>query len=111
MTDAERIAEILRSLPAEDAAFLAAQLAQLAPPWQRRAARLAERDAAVREALATYAGLPSSPAAKALAAELRRVAACPHARGERMEQLRRIITLSGGKTLKWRRIFDIGAVA
>jgi hypothetical protein len=106
MTAAARLAAILAALPAEDAAFLAAQLA---PPWQRRAARLAERDAAVREALAAHAGLPSRRAAEALAAELRRAAATPHARGERAELLRQIVDLSGGNALGWRRIIDLGA--
>ena len=104
MTDADRLAAILAALPAEDAAFLATQLA---PPWQRRRDRLAERDSAVREALAAHAGLPRKPAAMALATELLRVTAIPHARGERVELLRRIIDLGGG--LAWRRIYDIGA--
>jgi hypothetical protein len=108
MNPADRLAAILAALPAEDAAFIAAQLA---PPWQRRAARLAERDAAVREALAVHSGLPPRPAAEALAAELRRGAACPHAHGDRAELLRQIVALSGGKALGWRRILDIGVVA
>ena len=102
MTDADRLAAILAALPAEDAAFLATQLA---PPWQRRRDRLAERDSAVREALAAHAGLARKPAAMALATELLRVTATPHARGERVELLRRIIDLGGG--LAWRRIYDI----
>ena len=106
MTDADRLAAILAALPAEDAAFLATQLA---PPWQRRRGRLAERDSAVREALAALAGLARKPAAMALATELLRVATTPHARGERVELLRRIIDLSEAGGLAWRRIYDIGA--
>ncbi len=105
VTDADRLAAILASLPREDAAFLAAQLA---PPWQRRRDRLAERDAAVREALAVHASLPRKPAAKARATELLRVAATPQARGERTELLRRILDLSEAGGLAWRRIYDIG---
>jgi len=107
MTAAARLAAILAALPAEDAAFLAAQLA---PPWQRRAARLAERDAAVREALAAHSGLARKPAAMALATELLRAAATPYARGDRTELLRRILDLSEAGGLAWRRIYDIGAM-
>jgi hypothetical protein len=105
MTDAERLAAILALLPADDAAFLAAQMA---PPWQRRAARMAERDGLVREALAAHATLPARPAAEALAAELRRMSATPHARGDRAQLLRGILELSGKGGLAWRRIMDIG---
>jgi hypothetical protein len=105
---AARVTSILAALPTDDAAFLRALMA---PPWQRRAGRLAERDAAVREALAVHAGLPPRPAAEALAAELRRATTCPHAKGERADQLRRILDLSGARALGWRRIVDIGAVA
>jgi hypothetical protein len=105
-TDADRLAAILAALPAEDAAFLAGQLA---PPWQRRRDRLAERAAAVREALAAHAGLARKPAAIALATELVRITSTPHARGPRPDLMRRIIDLGG--TLAWRRIYDIGAPA
>jgi hypothetical protein len=108
MTAADRLAAILAALPAEDAAFLAAQMA---PPWQRRAARLSERDDAVRHALAVHSDLLPRPAAEALAAELRCITATSHARGDRAELLRQIVTLSGQKALGWRRILDIGAVA
>jgi hypothetical protein len=103
-----RVTAILAALPTDDAAFLRGLMA---PPWQRRAARLAERDAMVREALAAHACTAPRPAAEALAAELCRAAACPHAKGDRAELLRRIVELSGAKALGWRRIVDIGAVS
>ena len=42
-----------------------------------------------------------------LASELGRMTATPHARGERAELLRRILDLSNGNALAWRRIVDI----
>jgi hypothetical protein len=107
MTDADRLAAILATLPPADVAFLQAQFAA---PWERRAARLAERDAAVRQAIAAHAALAPRPAAEALATELRRITATPHSQGSRTELLRRIVELSGNKPLAWRRILDIGTV-
>ena len=73
--------------------------------------RLAERDALVRLALLIYSDLRPCRAAVALADELRRATACPHAVGERAALLRRILSLSGGRALAWRRIVDIAEAA
>ena len=105
MRDAERMRAILAQLPAADADFLRAQIGQ---PWERRAHRLAERDAAVREALAVYRGKAPYAAAKAVEQELRHAACAPHATGPRAALLRRIIDLSDRRGLAWRRIVDIG---
>ena len=82
-----------------------------AAPWQRRANRLAERDTLVRLALLAYADLRPCRAADALSTELQRATACPHAIGERAALLRRILSLSGGRALAWRRIVDIAEAA
>ena len=52
-----------------------------------------------------YAALPPRPGAEALATELRRVT--PHTKGERADLVRKIIGLSGGRPLAWRRIMDV----
>ena len=54
-----------------------------------------------------YRDLKASRAAVALASELNRIAVCPHAIGDRADLLRRILELSNGRTLEWRRIADI----
>lgn len=109
MTDLDhgRLARIAATLPADDAAFLHALADRLDPPWQRRARRLAARDEAVRLALLACSDLRPCRAAAVLASELRRMVTTPHAQGERAALLRRILTLSGGRALAWRRIVDI----
>jgi glutamyl-tRNA reductase len=100
----DRILVAGRPLDQDDVELLASILD---PAWKRRAARLAQRNAAVREALTAYTGWCNDRAAKALLKELRDVASFPHKNGEREELLRRIIQLSGDKIIKVRRITDI----
>jgi hypothetical protein len=102
--DAAMLEAVCAALPPDYAAWVADRLA---PAWERRAARLAQRNAAVREALTAYTGWCNDRAAKALLKELRDVASFPHKKGEREELLRRIIQLSGDKIIKVRRITDI----
>lgn len=106
MTRAEldRLGRICAELPPADAAWLHERLA---PPWARRGARQAARAALIRDALRQYDGWRPTRAAMALADDLRRIAACPFAIGDRAELLREIVDLSGGEALAWRRIHDI----
>jgi hypothetical protein len=67
--DRGRLARILGRLDPDDQAWL---LTQFEPPWQRRARRLAARDAAIRELIPAYNHLPSGRAmAKVIAKALR----------------------------------------
>jgi hypothetical protein len=81
----------------------------IAPPWALRAARHAERAAAIQEALTAYEGWRPTRAADELASELMRVAACHTAIGERADLLRRIIALSNGRVIGARQIYSIMA--
>ncbi len=110
--DHVRLDRLAAALPPALAADLRDLVADLtSAPWQRRRRQLAARDDAVRLALLTHADLKPCRAAEALASELTRAAACPHARGERADLLRRILTMSNGKALAWRRIVDIAEAA
>jgi hypothetical protein len=106
-TMAERLAAILARLPPDDAALVAELADRAALPWERRAARKAERDRLVRLAAETYADWRRTIAAKYLAAELRRAAGCPHSESNRVGLLREIIRLSGDRVIEWRSVYDI----
>ena len=73
LEDRERIARILARLDVDDAAWLGDRLAE---PWQRRARRIAARDAAIRDYALGYHPLESGRAmAAAIAVELARYCA------------------------------------
>ncbi|MGJ0506031.1 MAG: hypothetical protein ACR652_02630 [Methylocystis sp.] len=86
-----------------------------------RAEWVRQRDDAIREALAScFPGETPSGAAKALAAELRKYAAggwtrerdletMPNGSSDLRLQMHRIMQLSDGKVLAWRRLLQIAA--
>ncbi len=102
--DLARMGAICARLPPDDAAWVANRLA---PASYLRAARLDQRDGAVREALGRYSDWCQYRAAEALARELRNATACPHAIGERADLLRRIIQLSGDRPIGASQITNI----
>lgn len=104
MARAIAVAELCSRLPPADAE-LVRSLAGSMPAWESRAARLAERDGAVRQAMAGYVDRRPSRAAVALAEELQH----PFVSGDaaRTALLRRINMLSGPTPLKWRQILNV----
>ena len=105
-----RLAAILAQLPTEDAQWLAGRVI-LDSPADRRAARLARRDAAIMTAVA-FTGLRPCRAATELERDLTRYAATGWQRGEAPTEPRRallhsILKEKNGKTLRWRQLLNI----
>ena len=105
-----RLAAILAQLPTEDAAWLAPRVL-LETAEDRRAARLARRDAAIMRAV-EGTGLRPSRAASELERDLIRYAATGWQRQETPTEPRRallhsILKENNGKTLRWRQLLNI----
>lgn len=114
--DPARLDAILGKLPPDDAALIAPLLL---PPWQFRARRLADRDAAIRAALPLLGKAPGNPAACELEGVLRRYLSGPSWRLDRplaelpddapplRRLLHRIARANEGKGLGWRQVSRI----
>jgi hypothetical protein len=114
--DIARLERIVAQLAPADAGWLRDQFE---PPWRRRQRRLAQRDAAVRDARSLF----SDPhhitcAARSLSRALagyrasnwsaeKDLPALPDSASERHVVLHAIARANGGRPLGWRRIVDI----